>query len=222
MTLLVKILIIAGWILLGLAAFVLLLLCIPAVVDIRYAHRALVIRIRYGFIRLKVVDTGEKKETQPDEEPSEQEPEPQQEDEKKGGLDLKMILRLVEPGFKALRGIVRSLKIRDVRVVLVASGEEPDEIGIGAGRRWAALGAMLAVVNNIWDDVEYKELAVIPDFTDRHREDEEIGGAIRAMPIVIVCIGIVLFFRYLRIKRQRKKEKIQKEREIRAIKETAS
>lgn len=213
---------IIGIVLLCLLGLLLILLLIPVTLGIRYEEQKWLIRARYGPLTFKLFESGkekEKKKEQPEEEAQPDEPT----EKEKSGIDLRLIYRLIKPGFRVLRSVVKSLKIRDLHLVLVASGEEPDEIGIKAGRMWAALGNIMALAGNIWPDIEYKELTVIPDFTGEHENDEKFSCNVRACPIIMVTIGIVFFVRFLKIKRQEDKRHEDKNKDaIRAKKETAS
>lgn len=196
-----------GIALLCLIGILLLLLLVPVTLDIRYARGALVVRARYGPFGLKVLDTGEKQERKRPRKTA-QAGEKQQPEEKRE-IDLELIRRLLKPGFRALRSVAKSLKIRNVRIVLVASGEESDEIGIKAGIKWAALGGVLTAANRIWDNIEYNELTVIPDFSGSHKDGEKIGCSVTAVPVIIAAIALVFLARYRKIKKQRGRQREQ-------------
>ena len=153
---------ILAWILLGIVALVLLVLIIPVTLEIIYKEKKLRVSARYLFLRFKIYgypkkDTVEKTAKQDDE------------DKEKKGIDFELVKKLLKPGGRAVWALLKRLKIRDVRVVIVAKGKNAADVGINAGRTWAALGAGLDIVNSIWKRVEYKEITVLPDFAESAR-----------------------------------------------------
>lgn len=200
---------IIGIVLLCLLGLLLLLLLIPVTLEAGYTGAGLLLKVRYGLITLTLADPERKKarkEKKKKPEKQEAAPEEQPQQKPKSDIPLGLIFKLIKPGFGALKSIVKSLKIRDVHIHLVASGDESDEVGISAGRTWAALGAVITAANNIWDNIEYSELSVVPDFTAQHQNDEKIGCKVTAFPIIIVYIAIVFLVRFLHIKRQEQKK----------------
>ena len=190
---------ILAWILLGIVALVLVALIIPVTLEIAYKNKKLRIAARYLFLRFKIYGYKEKTAEKKAVDDKKKNIEEDVKDKDKKRLDFALIKRLLEPGWKSAWALLKRLKIRDVRVVIVAKGRDAAAVGTNAGRAWAALGAGMDIVNSIWKRVDYKEITVLPDFAGELDGDEKYSCKISSIPVIILVIGLDFLVKYNRI-----------------------
>lgn len=191
---------ILAWVLLGILALVVVALFIPATVEIRYEHKRNVVRLRYLFFRFVLHDSGavkKKKEAVPSEEA-----EPTAVEKTVAKFDFNLIKQLLRPGTRAARMVIKRLYIHDVQVIAVAEGKDPAEVGINAGRIWAAVGVVMGLIHVIWQRVQYTELTVIPDFSGTQAAAEKYSCKVTAIPVIIGIAGTIFLIRYAKIMKE--------------------
>lgn len=210
---------ILGLTLAGVLALFFIALFIPAVLEISYRSKKLNITLKYLFLRFRLwgADTAKTGDDAPE---ADKEADGT-EKKKKVKLDAGLIMKLLEPGGRAVWYIVRRLRIYDIRVRAVARGEDCAAVGVNAGRTWAAIGAIAGAVNGIWPRARVEELTVIPDFAGEHVLEEKYSCKIAALPIIIGIAGIRFIIKYVKISNEREKEKVEKETQEKAGAEIA-
>ena len=192
-----------AWILLSLVSLVIIALIIPATLELKYAGGRFSVAARYLIFKFTIFDTHKKKKTEAKKESEKEEDESgKDKSEPKGDskFDLELIKKLLKPGAKTAWRIVRSLRLRDVHIVIVAKGKDSADVGINTGRAWAAIGVGIELLDSVWKRVVYKEISVIPDFMGDNKISEKYSCKITALPIILVICGLDFLFKYSRIK----------------------
>jgi hypothetical protein len=187
-----------------LLALLLVLLCFPVKVWLRYEQRKLTVTLQYLFIRRVLYEkSGDKEELAAEAAVGAIE----KDSEKSGGaLQLEQLMQLLRALRDATGFLVPRFRIRDAQIRLVAKGEQPEKVGILAGTYWALLGNAIAMIGLIWKDVEYTELSVIPDFTGEYAGREKISCKVQAVLFIILIAGWRVFRHFLRLKKIRAQE----------------
>lgn len=187
-----------AWIVLVVAALVLVALFIPVVLDIRYQKKRLLIMAKFLFLSFTIVDSAKKKRPKEKQE-EEKTTEKTADKQKKQKFDIELIKKLLKPGAKAIWSIVKRLKIYDIHIVMVATGNDCADVGIQAGVKWSVIGTVMTILNGVWKNIHYKELTVKPDYFGECGNEEKYSCKIAALPVIIIIAAIVFFIRYLKL-----------------------
>ena len=143
---------IAVYILLGILGVLLLLLCLPAGVHLRYSAAGMALKLVYGPIRLRLLPSKgkkkKKKEKKPKEKPAPKEPEPVKnatEAPKKGG-NLKDLMEYVPIGLDLLNAIRRRLLMRKLVLLVNLAGNDPCDLALLYGKANAGVACALPLL----------------------------------------------------------------------------
>ncbi len=110
-------------------------------------------------------------------------------------------LQLLRPLKEALARILRSIKIRHLRVLLPVSGPDAAATAIAFGTANAAAGAVFGRLQRIFD-IQADEFRVVPDFAGAEKEGARVSGELSARPAALLLAAVILFIRFLQIKNE--------------------
>lgn len=209
------------YILLGILAFLLLLLFAPVKVGVVFRENILSLRLRLLWLfPIRILPAKEKKPGK--EKPAKKPKKPKKPKEKKREkkhllsgksppknpveqvLDILGLINDLLPGLTGSAGyILRRLTLSRCRIALIVSGEEADEVGISCGRAYAAAYAAQSVLRGA---IRVKEFVfnVLPDFiSGQSVADAEVTVQLR--PSTLLAGGLLLLWRTLGALLARKK-----------------
>lgn len=209
------------YILLGILAFLLLLLFTPVKVEAVFRENVLSLRLRLLWLfPIRILPAKEKKpeKEKPPKKPKKSKKSKEKKQEKKHLLSGKAppknpveqvldILGLVNdllPGLTGSMGyILRRLTLSRCRVALIVSGEEADEVGISCGRAYAVAYAAQSALRGA---IRVKEFVfnVLPDFiSGQNVADAEVTVQLR--PSTLLAGGLLLLWRTVKTMLARRK-----------------
>ena len=205
---------ITGFILLSLLAVLIAVLIAPLTLHVRYADGVFTVRLWVLFVRVTLFPTksrekkcrraarGEKKK-----EAGRAKRKPKTEAQAAPKQNLFSAVKpkrdLIPPAAAYIKKVLRHIRIRQVKLRIIAGSGSGAEAGLAAGRVYAAVCAGKTVVEQV-TRVGYSSVKVIPDFTGEQREKGEYGCKITAIPIILVADTLVFLLRILRIARRSK------------------
>lgn len=153
-----------GW-LIALAVLV-LLLCIPLGISLRYNQAGLQLKILAGWVSVPLPKKREKKEKQKIEKSKEKQgkakPSGKEKPEKKGG-SVKDFLPLVNIALDILNAFRRKIRVRKLEMKLILAGDDPCDLAVNYGRAWGALGNLLPLLERVFV-IQKRNLEVECDF----------------------------------------------------------
>lgn len=153
-----------GW-LIALAVLV-LLLCIPLGISLRYHEAGFQLKILAGWISLPLPQKGKKKEKKKTEKTKGQQKKAQasgtEKPEKKGG-SVKDFLPLVNIALELLNDFRRKLRVRNLEMKLILAGDDPCDLAVNYGRAWSALGNLMPLLERVFV-IKKRNLEVECDF----------------------------------------------------------
>ena len=199
------------YILLGILAFLLLLLFAPGKVEAVYRGNVLSLRLRLlWLLPIRILPAKEKpprKEKPPKKQkkPKEKKPKKEHIHEKKPPtkdpaeqvLDILTLINDLLPHLTGSMGyILRRLTLSRCRVALILSGEEADEVGISCGRAYAVAYAAQSGLRGVIRVKEF-HFNVLPDFiSGQNAADVEVTLALR--PSTLLAGGLLLLLRVIK------------------------
>ena len=124
---------------------------------------------------------------------------PETEEEEGGGVGelWKKIQPFIDPSLRAVRHIARHIHIKDLSVRLESYSRDAAIVGIRTGRKWAALGNACAALDELFGNVEYGELQVVPCWTKEMKEGESASCKLRFRPIFLISGALIFLFGWL-------------------------
>lgn len=199
---------IAVYILLGILGILLLLLCLPAGVHLRYSAAGMALKLVYGPIRLQLLPSKgkkkKKKEKKPKEKPAPKEPEPVKnatEAPKKGG-NLKDLMEYVPIGLDLLNAIRRRLLMRKLVLLVNLAGNDPCDLALLYGKANAGVAGALPLLERCFR-IRHRDVQVFCDFTADSTEvyaELEIVACPARLLAVLLRYGWKLLRTYLKQK----------------------
>lgn len=199
---------IAVYILLGILGVLLLLLCLPAGVHLRYSAAGMALKLVYGPIRLRLLPAKgkkkKKKEKKPKEKPAPKEPEPVKnatEAPKKGG-NLKDLMAYVPIGLDLLNAIRRRLLMRKLVLLVNLAGNDPCDLALLYGKANAGVAGALPLLERCFR-IRHRDVQVFCDFTADSTEvyaELEIVACPARLLAVLLRYGWKLLRTYLKQK----------------------
>lgn len=199
---------IAVYILLGILCVLLLLLCLPAGVHLRYSAAGMALKLVYGPIRLRLLPAKgkkkKKKEKKPKEKPAPKEPEPVKnatEAPKKGG-NLKDLMEYVPIGLDLLNAIRRRLLMRKLVLLVNLAGNDPCDLALLYGKANAGVAGALPLLERCFR-IRHRDVQVFCDFTADSTEvyaELEIVACPARLLAVLLRYGWKLLRTYLKQK----------------------
>lgn len=199
---------IAVYILLGILGILLLLLCLPAGVHLRYSAAGMALKLVYGPIRLRLLPANgkkkKKKEKKPKEKPAPKEPEPVKnatEAPKKGG-NLKDLMEYVPIGLDLLNAIRRRLLMRKLVLLVNLAGNDPCDLALLYGKANAGVAGALPLLERCFR-IRHRDVQVFCDFTADSTEvyaELEIVACPARLLAVLLRYGWKLLRTYLKQK----------------------
>ncbi len=113
-------------------------------------------------------------------------------------LDFGFISHMLPPAGRAARYVFRHIRLSELEGVFVIKGD-PYTIGVNTGRAWQAVGGVMTLLQNVFGDVSYKALDIVPDFmSDVEEPSPTVGGVVTARGITAVCAGFILLKGYIK------------------------
>lgn len=209
------------YILLGILAFLLLLLFAPVKVEVVFRGNVLSLRLRLlWLIPITILPAKEKKpgKEKPAKKPKKTKKPKEKKPEKKHLLSgkappkgpveqvldiLELVSDLLPSLTRSMGYILRRLTLSRCRVALIVSGEEADEVGIACGRAYAVAYAAQSALRGA---IRVKEFVfnVLPDFiSGQNVADAEVTLQLR--PSTLLAGGLLLLWRVLGALLARKK-----------------
>ena len=181
---------IAVYILLGILGVLLLLLCLPAGVHLRYSAAGMALKLVYGPIRLRLLPAKgkkkKKKEKKPKEKPAPKEPEPVKnatEAPKKGG-NLKDLMEYVPIGLDLLNAIRRRLLMRKLVLLVNLAGNDPCDLALLYGKANAGVAGALPLLERCFR-IRHRDVQVFCDFTEVYAELEIVACPARLLAVLL-------------------------------------
>lgn len=197
---------IVGYVLLGILAAILLLLCIPVRFILRYCTGKTPVGVlRWLFFQIDLLKAAERKTIDVDTRAKE-ETAPRPKKEKKP-LEFSRMLGSVADLLSSLKGgagmIIRRFRIYRVRLSMVVAGEDAAETAVDYGKCNAAVYSAYALAKNFLN-LKNPEIEIRPDFVSgKGSVDFEMRG--RLLPIVALGAAVRIFAAFLVKTIQRKK-----------------
>ena len=210
--LLLTVLKVLGWVLLALLLLLVVLLVLPFRAYILYENSAMKVSIGALGLRFCVFDSKKKrtkkgKKSSETDKTEEGQAEPEDAEQKeKSHVDFKLIRFLIGEGVGVAGRILHALHLQNLEVRLIASGEDPCETGISAGRMWSFVGSALSAMLVAWPNMTVNELTVIPDFAHEHEGKERLYIEIYTFPIAAVAAAAVFAIRFLKFTLSRRRK----------------
>jgi len=202
-----------GWILSGIAAFILLLALVPFIITVTYEKSGFSLTLRYLFFTFPLFLTGEEgaensrkreKRGSPDSKKSKQKkPSKNVSKEKISLFDMLSLINDLLPNIgKELKYILNRTSLYRFRLTLGFSGKDAAEAAISCGRANAVLYSMYAPLSNILKVKEWN-LCIYPDFL-AEEDRQELLAKLRVKPLTLLLGGGRLILRsgmmYLSVK----------------------
>lgn len=187
-----------GYVLLGILAAVLLLLCVPVRLILRYrTGEAPVGVLRWLFFQIDLLKAVERK-TADTETRAKKAAKPHLQKEKKP-LEFSRMLGIAADLLSSLKGgagmLVRRFRIYRVHLSMVVAGEDAAEAAIDYGKCNAAVYSAYALAKNFLN-MKNPEIEIRPDFvSEKGSVDFEMRG--RLMPIVALAAAARIFAAFL-------------------------
>lgn len=210
------------YILLGILAFLLLLLFAPVKVEAVFREEVLSLRLRLLWLfpirvlPMKEKKPGKKKKTKkPKKQKKSKDKKPKGEHlhsakaSPKGPVEQVLdVLGLINDLLPQVTGsvgyILRRLTLSRCRVALIISGEEADEVGISCGRAYAVAYAAQSALRGAGIRVKEFHFNVLPDFiSEKNVADAEVTLALR--PSALLMGGVLLLWRVIKTMLARRK-----------------
>lgn len=189
---------VVGYILLGILAAILLLLCVPVRLILRYCTGKTPVGVlRWLFFQIDLLKAAERKTIDVDTSAKEQtKPHPAKE---KKPLEFSRMLGLIADLLSSLKGgarmIVRRFRIYRVRLSMIVAGEDAADTAIDYGKCNAAVYSAYALAKNFMN-LKNPEIEIRPDFVSGNGSvDFEMRG--RLMPIVALAAAARIFAAFL-------------------------
>lgn len=195
-----------GWLLLGLAAALLLLLFLPVCVTAEYREGALSVRLRLlGVLRLSLDPFAEKA---PKKKPDKKKraaargrkkkaaDEPQTKP-KKAPPSVEELLDLLSAAGVLTRRSLRALHIRGVILILPIHREDAAETAVACGKTQAWLNGVLAALRNFLD-IRVVQVRTLPDYTNEITAGPYFTGSVSALPVMFLVAGVCALAQLLR------------------------
>jgi len=210
----------AGWLLLFLLVF-------PVRADVLLEDAVLHVDIRYLFMKFRLLpgrksgdgkaseqarndsenapaDAEKPEENAPDESGGEQ-----KDDGKSGSGSHKSVSEtitrikdllspLLRPGWWLLRMLTRTIRIKDMSVIIDVTGSDPASIGFRSGLQWALVGNFMKLLGLIFGkNVTYGDVTVMPCFDRQAEKKEKLSFSACTVPIVILLLVLGFALAYL-------------------------
>lgn len=189
---------IVGYVLLGILAAVLLLLCVPVRLILLYCTgKAPVGVLRWLFFQVDLLKAAERKTA--DTETRAKKAENLQSKKEKKPLEFSRTLGIAADLLSSLKGgagmIVRRFRIYRVRLSMIVAGEDAAETAVDYGKCNAAVYSAYALAKNFLN-LKNPEIEIRPDFvSEKGSVDFEMRG--RLMPIIVLAAVARIFAAFL-------------------------
>lgn len=112
-----------------------------------------------------------------------------------------LIKRIASAAGAAMRWLLRGIFIRKVEFVLPVTGSDAAEVAQKTGRTHALVGTGRAVLENVFN-IRFKQLMVIPDFSNDSEQKLHFSCIIIASPIILIIAGVAGLIKFFRWKRR--------------------
>ncbi len=189
---------VVGYVLLGILAAILLLLCVPVRLILRYCTGKTPVGVlRWLFFQIDLLKAAERKTTDVDTRAKKADkPHPKKE---KKPLEFSQMLGIVADLLSSLKGgagmVVRRFRIYRVRLSMIVAGEDAADTAIDYGKCNAAVYSAYALAKNFMN-LKNPEIEIRPDFVSGNGSvDFEMRG--RLMPIVALVAAVRIFAAFL-------------------------
>lgn len=195
------VLVVLGWVLLGLLALVVLLLALPATFSVRYAQGQLTAYARIFFVKIKLYPRPPKTREKPApvkaEKPAGDEAEKHGKKKKRSPAEtLDFAKRLAGAGWAAMKLFFRHARFHGIELVLPVHAEDAADTALRCGKIQALIGAVRALLEERLH-LGYKRLVLIPDFTGRFAGELVAGVKLSFCPGVALGMGFVFLKHFL-------------------------
>ena len=183
---------VVGWALLLVLAVVLLALCIPVRLAVRYrSGEPAEAWLRWLFLRFDLTELGKHKQAQGQAE-GHPRPEKKREKAQREPLEFSQLLGVILDLLASIRGgaglLVRNFRIYRVRLHLVVAAEDAAETAIRFGKVNAGVYSAYAVAQQLFN-LERPDISIRPDFTsEKGLVDFAARG--RVLPVVVLAAAI--------------------------------
>lgn len=179
------------WVLLALAALLIVFLQIPVKIRASYEDGAPLLWFRYGPLKLQLFPAAEKGEKEKKKPPKEK---PKKEKEKKPGakINMEQILYALEtlPPIlgRALRRTGRSIRFQPLKVYVLVAGEDPADTALLYGRLEAALYGAVPVLERVMR-IKDEDIQLFLDFSVRRMDViADVGAAVRPGSLLWIAL----------------------------------
>jgi len=189
---------IVGYVLLGILAAVLLLLCVPVRLILLYCTgKAPVGVLRWLFFQVDLLKAAERKTA--DTETRAKKAENLQSKKEKKPLEFSRTLGIAADLLSSLKGgagmIVRRFRMYRVRLSMIVAGWDAAETAVDYGKCNAAVYSAYALAKNFLN-LKNPEIEIRPDFvSEKGSVDFEMRG--RLMPIIVLAAAARIFAAFL-------------------------
>lgn len=111
---------------------------------------------------------------------------------------ISLIRRISQPGYWAVRMLLRAVHIKDFSVVVCVTGDDPASVGFRSGIQWSLIGSFMNTINRLFGkNVTYGEVTVLPCFNGVDERKEKLSCSISTQPIIILLIVLGFGLGYL-------------------------
>ena len=202
------------WILLIIAAVILIILTLPVAVRAAYNKNSdVILEVYYGFIKIDILKLlkKEKAKTKPKKEPQKatKKEAPKKKPKEKKSLDdllnlLSTIKDLITAALPAFGFVLRHIVIENIYLNVKVSCEDACDTAVQYGRLSAACASLSGLIKNVFKVKKYRVI-LNPDFT---AGKSEVEGDLKlsVMPIIVLVGAIKFLIAYLKIQRNKQIE----------------
>lgn len=206
----------AVWILLALAALIVLVCLLRVGADVSYEDDVLTLKVVAGPVTLTLLPKKPKpeKKKKPKKEKKKKKPEKEDKPKEKSKLSLSFLFGVAKLALQAVNTFRRKLHVDVFRLVFIAGGSDPYDVAMLAGRVRAALDGLYPLARRALI-IRERDVRVGADFM---AEKPAVAGRLKLTIRIgqVLGIGIVFAFRalvlLLKDKKKQKDSKPQKEK----------
>ena len=206
----------AVWILLALAALIVLVCLLRVGADVSYEDDVLTLKVVAGLVTLTLLPKKPKpeKKKKPKKEKKKKKPEKEDKPKEKSKLSLSFLFGVAKLALQAVNTFRRKLHVDVFRLVFIAGGSDPYDVAMLAGRVRAALDGLYPLARRALI-IRERDVRVGADFM---AEKPAVAGRLKLTIRIgqVLGIGIVFAFRalvlLLKDKKKQKDSKPQKEK----------
>lgn len=185
------------WLVLALLIALVLILCLPAVMSVRYSDGKPAIWLRLLWF-VKIPISLEKKSPKKGKTGKQSDIQPAKK-QGKGKYDLAFFKQLLTPGKKALAKIFSAISIRNIRLFWPVHSSSPARTAIDYGETQAFFGTLLGLLGGTFK-LSIDKIRIEPDYEGQLQDREYFSCEIFAVLIVMVIAAAGLVLNFIKIK----------------------